>query len=149
MVRSMVPWSARFPRPLTSLRRDLSRMMEAFGLDEEWTPFMEEFTPRTNVAETEEAVEVTVELPGMKPEEFNVEVRKGELWISGEKKEETEEKGKTYHRVERHYGEFHRVIPLPSSVEEEKIQAEYREGVLKVSIPKSEEAKPKHIEVKA
>jgi len=149
MVRSMVPWSTRFPRPLTSLRRDLSRMMEAFGLDEEWTPYLEEFNPHTNVAETEEAVEVTVELPGMKAEEFNVEIRKGELWISGEKKEEKEEKGKTFHRVERRYGEFHRMIPLPTSVKEEKIEAEYREGVLKVTIPKSEEVKPKHIPVKA
>jgi HSP20 family protein len=102
-----------------------------------------------NVAETEERYEVTVELPGMKPEEFQVELKNGQLWISGEKKEEREEKGKTFHRVERRYGEFRRVIPLPTPVEEGRIEAQYKDGVLHVILPKAAEARPKHIEVKA
>ena len=69
--------------------------------------------------------------------------------ISGQKKAETEEKGKTYHRFERHYGEFRRFIPLPSAVDAEHISAEYKDGVLTVKVPKTEAAKPKKIEVKS
>ena len=110
--------------------------------------WLTEFTPAVNVAETETGFEVTLELPGMKAEEFKVELHNGELWVTGEKREEKEEKGKTFHRVERSYGQFRRAIPLPGAVCEEKIAAEYKEGVLKILIPKSEEAKPRHIEVK-
>jgi HSP20 family protein len=106
------------------------------------------FAPKVNVAETENQYEISVDLPGMKPEDFTVEVREGNLWISGEKKEEKEEKGKTFHRVERHYGEFRRVIPLLSGVKEGEINAEYRDGVLAITLPKAEEVKPKKIEVK-
>jgi HSP20 family protein len=102
-----------------------------------------------NVAETETAYEVTLELPGMKPEEFKVELKDRDLWITGEKKEEKEEKGKTFHRIERSYGEFRRVIPLPGEVAEEKIAAEYKEGVLHILVPKTEKAKPRRVEVKS
>jgi HSP20 family protein len=105
--------------------------------------------PRTDVAESDVAYEVMVELPGMKPEDFHVEVRDGSLWISGEKKEEEEEKGKTFHRVERRCGEFQRVIPLGGHIDEKAIEATYKEGVLKITVPKTEEAKTKRIEVKS
>jgi HSP20 family protein len=85
----------------------------------------------------------------MKPEEINVEVQNGQLWISGEKKEEKEEKGKTYHRVERRYGSFRRMLPIPASVDPEKVEASFREGVLKITLAKTEEAKAKHVEVKS
>jgi HSP20 family protein len=85
----------------------------------------------------------------MKPEEFNVELHHGELWISGEKKEEKEEKGKTYHRVERRFGEFRRGFRLPLPVNEEKVTAEYKEGILRVAVPKIAAAMPKRVEVKA
>ncbi len=92
---------------------------------------------------------MTVELPGLKPEEFHVELRNHELWVTGEKKEEKEEKGKTFLRVERRYGEFKRVIPLPENVNAEKVAAEFREGVLKIAIPKTAETKPKEVQVVA
>jgi HSP20 family protein len=107
------------------------------------------FVPAANIAETETAFEVTLELPGMKAEDFKVELKKGELWISGEKRDEKEEKGKTFHRIERSYGEFRRLIPLPGEVAEDKIEAEYKEGVLKVVVPKSEKVKPRRVEVKS
>jgi HSP20 family protein len=100
------------------------------------------------VAETDAALEVTVELPGMKPDDFKVEVHNGNLWITGEKKEEKEEKGKTFHRYERHFGAFRRIVPLPTTVKAEKVDAIYRDGVLKVALPKTEEVKPKAIPVK-
>ncbi|HQU42668.1 MAG TPA: Hsp20/alpha crystallin family protein [Pirellulales bacterium] len=107
------------------------------------------FVPAANLAETETGYEVALELPGMKPEEFKVELKNGELWVSGEKKEEKEEKGKTFHRIERTYGEFRRVIPIPGKVAAEKIAAEYKEGVLRISVPKTEEQKPRRVEVKS
>ena len=78
-----------------------------------------------------------------------MELKDGDLLISGKREEQEEEKGKTYHRVERRHGEFHRVLPLPSTIKEDKIEAKFDNGVLRIIVPKSEEAKAKHIEVKA
>lgn len=113
-----------------------------------WRGSRKGFTPTTDVVETDKAFEVTVDLPGMKPEELAIELKNGQLWINGEKKEEKEEKGKTYHRMERYYGSFQRVVPLPTAVDEEKIAADYKQGVLRVTLPKSEAVQPRHIEVK-
>ena len=107
------------------------------------------FMPTTDVVESENQFEVTVDLPGLKPEEVNVELKNGNLWISGRREEEKEEKGKTYHRIERRHGEFRRMLPLPSTISEEQIEAKFESGVLKVTVPKTEESKTKHIEVKA
>jgi len=119
------------------------------GKEEGWLRPMEGFTPRTNLVEMENEFEVTVDVPGMKLEDFKVEMRDGHLFISGEKEEEKEEKGKTFHRLERHTGKFSRILPLPGGVDEEKIQGEYHDGVLTVKLPKTEETKPRRIEVKS
>ena len=107
------------------------------------------WTPQANVAETDAGYDVSVDLPGLKPEDFNVELRHGDLWISGERSEEREESGRTWHRVERHFGQFRRVIRLGDDVNPEGVDAEYKDGVLRVHIPKSEAAKSRKIEVKA
>lgn len=107
------------------------------------------FTPQVDVTETETHYEVKVDLPGLKPEEVKVELRNGDLWISGERKEEKEEEGKTFHRIERRHGEFRRVLPLPAEVAQEKIEARVENGVLSVTIPKTEAAPAKKIEVQA
>jgi HSP20 family protein len=118
--------------------------------EEFWAvPRQEWFAPRVNVAETEKAYEVTMELPGIEPKEVKVEVHEGLLSVSGEKKEEKEEKGKTFHRVERHFGAFQRVIPLEVPVNREKVEAKYQEGVLTITVPKMPQAETKRIEVKA
>jgi HSP20 family protein len=114
-----------------------------------WMPRVMAFTPKVDVVETENEVEVTVDLPGMKREEVEVEVRNGDLWISGKRTEEKEEKEKTYHRVERRYGEFRRVLALPAEIDGDKVTAKYDNGILKVTAPKVEAAKAKRIEVKA
>jgi len=149
MTRTMLPWTARFPR--------------AFDFETEWPKWMTEmldpaemgllgrdgkFLPEANIAETEKAVEITVDLPGMKPEEVKVELREGVLWITGEKKEEKEEKGKTFHRVERRTGSFRRGFALPTEVEEAKVGAKFDGGVLHITLPKAEKVAPKRIEVK-
>ena len=147
MVRSMVPWKERLPRPFGKLEEEFESMMNRFFRPEEFGLSLERFAPEVNVVESDGELEITADLPGIKQEEVNVELRDGNLWISGKKEEEKEEKGKTYHRLERRYGEYRRVIPLPTTVDEEKIEAEYQEGVLKITVPKTESAKPKRIEV--
>jgi HSP20 family protein len=150
MVRSLIPRSTGL-RPWTAFERDMENWMNRFfgGGMMPWSETEEMmFTPEVNLAETDNEFEVSVELPGLKPEDVHVELSNGNLVISGEKKEEKEEKGKTFHRIERHFGEFRRTIPLDVPVEEEKIDASFRDGVLTVMLPKSEQAKPKSIEVK-
>jgi HSP20 family protein len=150
MLGTLIPRGERLPRPLVRFEREFENLMERImGPEEARWPVWNGFAPSFNLAETEARFEVTMELPGMKPGEFKVEMKNGELWVSGEKKEEKEEKGKTFHRVERTYGEFRRVIPLPGTVDEDKIEAAFKEGVLKVVVPKTAAAKPRHIEVKA
>ena len=147
MLRTLVPWRERFPLAFPRFEREMEEMMErAFGEGNGWE--VGKFAPEVNVAETEKEFEVTMELPGLKPEEVNVELKNEALWITGEKREEKEEKGKTFHRTERRYGEFRRTIPLPGTVNEEKVKAHFENGLLKVTIPKSEEAKPKRIPIK-
>jgi len=147
MLRSLIPWTNDVPT-LANWDREFPGLLERMFKPTEFGRFENGFVPSVNVAETPEALEVTVDLPGMKPEDFHVDLHHGELWITGEKKEEKEEKGKTWHRMERRYGEFRRVIPVPENVNREKIMAEYKEGVLKVAIPKKEAMKPHKIEVK-
>ena len=89
-----------------------------------------------------------LDLPGLKPEEVHVELKNGDLWISGKRDEEKEEKGKKYHRVERSYGSFERSFSVPADAEEEKVSAQFKDGVLMVHLPKGETAKPKRLEIK-
>jgi HSP20 family protein len=144
----MVPFTRRLPWPVARFDNEFAAMLEKIVNPDDGLNDIEKFAPMCNLAETENHYEVMVELPGMKPEEFHVEFRKGELWITGERKEEKEEKGKTWHRMERRYGEFRRVFRLPLAVEEEKVTAEYKEGILRVTVPKLAEAKPRRVEVK-
>lgn len=113
----------------------------------------EEFTlttwaPRVDIAEDDKEYVINAELPGVNKEDVKVSVENGTLSISGERKTEKEEKGKKYHRVEQTYGTFMRTFALPESSSGEKISAEFRDGILKVHLPKDEKAKAKAIEVK-
>ena len=88
------------------------------------------------------------EVPGMDPKDIDISLSDGLLTIKGEKKQEREEKEENYHLVERSYGAFTRSIRLPKEVQSDKISASYKNGVLKVTLPKSEEAKKKEIKIK-
>lgn len=158
MLGSMVPWrqssllptTDRFSRMVNRMGEEFEDLTERFwGGDRGWLTQRPSFFPTTDLVETENQFEVTVDLPGLKPEEVDVELKNGELWISGNREEEKEEKDKTFHRIERRHGEFRRVLPLPSTISEEEIEAKFEGGVLKITVPKTEEAKAKHIEVKA
>lgn len=102
-----------------------------------------------DVAETDQAFEVQVDLPGLNPDDVDIQIDNNTLTIRGERNDESEEQdeAKQYHRVERYRGSFARSIVLPNSINEDETAAEFKDGVLKIVIPKSEEAKPKKINI--
>lgn len=104
--------------------------------------------PLADLSETESSVQIALDLPGVNPGEIDIQVHGNVLTIGGERKEEKEEKGRTYHRLERRIGTFSRSITLPCPVQEGEAAAEYRDGVLTITLPKSEEAKSHRIKVK-
>ena len=107
-----------------------------------------DWAPRVDIAETDKAFEIKAEIPEVSKEDVKVTVHNGVLTIQGERKQEKEEKGKKFHRVERYYGSFTRSFTLPDNVDENKISASFKDGVLNLQIQKTEKAKPKSIEVK-
>jgi len=106
------------------------------------------WTPAVDIAEHDDEYLVKVELPGVNKEDVKITIESNVLTIRGEKKQEKETKKENYHRVERNYGSFQRSFTLPSTVKSDKIDASYKDGILSISLPKAEEAKPKQIEVK-
>jgi HSP20 family protein len=107
-----------------------------------------EWLPSLDVAETKNELVVKAEVPGMDAKDFNISLSDGMLTVKGEKKQEREEKEADYHLVERSYGAFTRSIQLPTDVQSDKISASYENGILKVTLPKSEEVKKKEIRIK-
>lgn len=107
-----------------------------------------DLTPLVDVEENDDEFVISAELPGMKRDDIKITFDNNMLNISGEKKAEKEMKEENFHRMERSYGKFSRTIPIPSGVKLDKIDAVYEDGVLTVHIPKTEEAKPKQIEIK-
>src|SRR5438132_4665758 len=138
--------------PLREMEEFQNRLSTLFGRPlrrgngrEEIT--LPEWTPLADITEDDKEYVIKAELPDMKKEDVKVTVENGVLTISGERKFEKEEKNKKYHRVERGYGTFMRSFTLPDDADANKIKAEFKNGLLKVHLPKSEHAKPKHIEV--
>ena len=147
MVRAFYPLREGSLRPFGDFYRELDDLAHhLFENNEEGA--VNKFTPHANLSETETGYELTLDLPGVNPEDVTVELNDGELSITGDRKSESEESGKTFHRIERQYGKFRRVVSIPVPVDEEKITADYAGGVLTVTVPKSEKIKPKRIPVK-
>jgi HSP20 family protein len=107
-----------------------------------------DWAPTVDIAETETEFQIKAELPDVKKDDVKVSVDKGVLRLEGERRQEKEEKGKKYHRVERSYGSFLRTFVLPDNIDEGKVRAEFKDGVLHVVLPKTEKARPKAVEVK-
>ena len=133
---------------LSSLRDEMNEMLNRF-----WStatePFgLAEWSPALDVSETDEAVLVHAEIPGIDPKDLDISVVGDTLTIRGEKTDETEQSGRNYHRVERRYGSFTRSLALPAAVDADKVTAAAKQGVLEIRLPKKEEAKAKRIEVK-
>jgi HSP20 family protein len=104
--------------------------------------------PAIDVAEDDESVVISAELPGLKKDDVKIQIEGGVLSISGEKSQETEKKGRSFHRLERRYGSFYRAVSLPSGANPDKAEAEFSDGVLKIRMPLREDAKPKLLKIK-
>lgn len=142
-------WSFSPFRPVTTLRDELDQIFNtAFGqvfgpADQTQSPWV----PAVDLYQNKDSFTVKCELPGLKKEDINISLHDGSLTISGERKrEEKKQEGEVY-RTERYEGSFSRSLVLPSKVDAEKINATYKDGVLTVTLPKAEEAKPKQIHV--
>ena len=131
---------------LLDFRHDLNRVFECL-FDASENHEQAAFSPRASFAETDDAYEVTVDVPGIKAEDLNIEFKEGRLWITGKREQETEVEDKKFHRVERSFGQFRRVVALGEQVDAENIGASYKDGVLTVTAPKVAAAQPKRIEV--
>ena len=144
MARDIVRWDPF--RELESLRREMERLFDTFLSEKR---FEREFTwaPAVEVKELPDKFVLRVDLPGIRKEDLKLEVSDNILTISGERKEEKEEKEAQYYRREIVYGSFHRSIQLPPNVDPEKITAKLENGVLTVEIPKTEKAKAKEIPI--
>jgi HSP20 family protein len=138
-------------RELESFRNEMDRLWDTFfegkprrrkaGEDAEWFPSLD-------ISETKSDIVVKAELPGMDPKDVDISLSDGMLTIKGERKHEKEEKEEDYHFIERRFGTFARMVRLPKEVKRDKISASYKNGILKVTLPKSEEAKTKEIKIK-
>jgi HSP20 family protein len=142
-------------RPLdtiTSLRRLNSVLDEAFNAwpfqNQESGTLTSSWLPACDVFEDKDAVKIVAEVPGVRPEDVKISLENNLLSIRGEKKQQAEEKNERVHRYERSYGTFERTFSLPSTVDPDRIAANYEHGILTVSIPKAERARPREIPVK-
>jgi HSP20 family protein len=105
------------------------------------------WAPAVDIFETENNIVLKAELPGVEPKDVEVRVEDNTLYLKGERKFEKETKEENYHRIERSYGSFARSFALPNSIDAEKVAAEYKDGLLTLTLPKREEAKPKTIKI--
>lgn len=146
--RTMTAW-----RPFQELEEMEQRFEDLFGRSfmPVWrrSPSSDEWMPSIDMYEKDDKLIVKAELPGMKMEDIDVSVTDSNLTIKGEKKSSEEIKEDDYYRSECTYGSFYRSIPLPSNVDADKVEADYMDGILEVSIPKIPEAQPKKIKVAA
>ncbi len=133
------------PRDLLDFERIFDNMFEGDG-----GSMVDTMTARMDVVETDQACEVVLDLPGVKPNEVEIHVENNVLTIRGERKEEKEmsDQRRQFHRVERRFGSFARSVVLPCPVNDAEAAAEFRDGVLKVVLPKTESAKPRKITIK-
>ena len=157
---SLIPWRNKRQEnergglaSVAGFRHEMDRLFDSFfhepfawpnpgGAAELWNPTLD-------VSETDQEVVVRAEVPGLGPDDLNINIVGNSLVLSGEKKEEQEHKGEGYWHTERRFGAFRREVPLPRGVDAEKVSADYAKGVLTVHLAKSPEAAARRIEVKA
>lgn len=133
-------------RELVNLRDEMDRFFNTF-FNKQLEDTEGFWAPVIDIEEDNEYFIVKAELPGIKKEDIKISVRGNLLSITGGRKQESEIKNKTFHRIERSYGKFMRKITLPSEVNADKVQAKYKDGILTITLPKPESMKPKEITV--
>jgi len=127
--------------PFTRMHREMDRMFDDFlGTARAGNGGGLLLRPSVDIAESKKAYRISVEVPGIDPEQVELQVQEGALVISGEKRQETEDDEEGFHRVERHYGQFRRVLALPEDADVDNIRADAKNGVLKIRIPRLKQA---------
>lgn len=140
--------SVRVSDPFTAIRREMNDLFANI-----WGPngngtLQASFAPALDVAEKDNCFELHMDIPGMETKDIDLQVQGNTVTVTGSRKEEKEEKGKTFHRIERSSGSFSRTVTLPCNVAEKEVAAEYTNGVLSMVLPKSEDARPKKVSIK-
>ncbi len=158
-IKDIVPTKLRSPltkrdeeNPFLTLRNEMNRLFDSFFDDVSISPFREHWGrtfPKVNIKEDEKEIKVTAELPGIDQKDVDISIYNNVLTLRGEKKQEKEDKDGDYYHKECSYGSFHRDIALHSEVDEEKVKADFKNGVLNITLPKKEETqrKAKKIEI--
>ncbi len=151
-MNALIPWNPF--REMDDLQRRMSSLFDRNPFRrgnlaaEDENISVPEWAPLVDIAEDDKEYLIKVELPEVQKEDVKVTVENGTLAISGERKAEKEQKGRKFHRVERYYGRFERSFSIPDDAEADNVKAEFKDGVLRVRLAKSEKARPKQIEVK-
>jgi len=157
-IMDLVPWKREKPglspakaektSPVYSIHREMNRLFDhAFGGFPLSFPFgdtetgINDFSPSVDITENDDEVRITAEVPGMDEKSLDISLSRGVVSIKGEKRSEHKEKKNEYYRMERSYGSFHRAIPVPSEIDEEKATATCRDGILTIVLPKTARAR--------
>lgn len=150
---TLVKWNP--ARELLNVEREFNKLFNTFnsrfGFDDStMNEDLENavWSPLTDISENKDQYILKMDLPGVSKENLKLNFHDGELIISGERKQEKEDKDSKYHRIERTYGKYYRSFTLPQTIQADKINAEFKDGQLTITVPKSEEAKPKELEIK-
>jgi HSP20 family protein len=146
---ALAPWNPL--RDFMSLRDEMNRLVNEFtgqggGEGEMWRAGS--WSPAVDIYETDDTLIVKAELPGFSKEDVNIEIRDNALLLRGSRKREAEVKEENYHRMERSYGGFQRSFLLPTTIDQEKVTASYKDGVLELRLPKVESAKSRRIAIR-
>ncbi|NES20580.1 MAG: Hsp20/alpha crystallin family protein [Symploca sp. SIO3E6] len=137
------PW-----KEIDHLQQQFNRLFDDYRIPTDWTDFGNlPKVPAAELSETEDTIHLKLEIPGIEAKDLKVEVTKDTVAISGERKEESQPEDKGVTRSEFHYGKFQRLIPLPAPIQNTKVTAEYKDGVLHLTLPKTEEEKNKVVKV--
>lgn len=145
MARELTKWS--YLPTISSLQNEMNRMMDRIFREGSLTE-TGMWLPPIDLSETNDKITVKAEIPGIDSKDIDISIQENTLFLKGEKREEKEEKGKNYYRVERQYGSFSRSVVLPATVDTDKVTAECKNGVLEITLQKKEEVKPKQISIK-
>lgn len=140
--------AVRITDPWNIMRQEMNDLLSGFWNGNNTGSLVPGFSPAIDIAEKDNSFELRVDVPGIEAKDLEIQVQGNTVTVSGQRKEEKEEKGKTFHRVERRSGSFSRTVTLPCPVTEKEVAAEYTNGVLNIVLPKCEEARPRKINIR-
>ncbi|KUG24903.1 heat shock protein hsp20 [hydrocarbon metagenome] len=148
---ALVRWNP--TKELMNIEREFGKLFNTFGSrfglrdsDDDFENAV--WSPLTDISEDNDKYTLSMDIPGVDKKDVKISYKNGSIVVSGERKQESEEKTSKYHRIERAYGKYYREFMLPEKIIEDKIEAKFKDGTLTVIIPKAEEAKPREIDIK-